>query len=270
MGRQVGAAAVKGQPAPAAAEGGNASVSVLQVEQPLHPGGSGLARLGIAGAQVTQGQQGSGGIVGIRNTTRKIGPGPAARVGMGEGVQAAELLSQQPVAELSALVRTQVRLQIAGGRKRAQGLGGHPGRQVGIDGPSPVPASRCHQKIHTPQDHGMLHLTAGRQAHDYEAGERNRFQVPAALRLNGLQHLQALPSRQGADQTQEGVSGGVEVVADLADGNQGRQGIADHRQAQPFEPLPGTDGQLEGKLGDPVPGRRYLIRRLRPGHRRSG
>ena len=70
MGRQVGTAAVEGQPPPAAAKGGNAAVSVLEVEQPLHPGASGPDRLGIDGTQVAQGQQGSGGIVGIRNPAR--------------------------------------------------------------------------------------------------------------------------------------------------------------------------------------------------------
>ena len=45
---------------------------------------------------------------------------------------------------------------------------------------------------------------------------------------------------------------GPEAMADLADGDQGRQGVADHRQAQPLEPLRRTDGQLRREAEAPV------------------
>src|SRR6185295_10852138 len=38
VGREIGAALVEGEPAPSAAERGNAAVGVLKPEQPVHPG----------------------------------------------------------------------------------------------------------------------------------------------------------------------------------------------------------------------------------------
>ena len=155
MSRQVGTAAIEGQPAPAAAKGGNAAIRVLQIKQPLHPGASRLDRLGIDGAQVAQGQQGSGGIVGIRNPTGKIRPGPPPGIGMGVWMQAAILLIQQPATEVSPSG------PYPGGDSRfspaAQGgerLRGHPGGQVGIDGPGPVGCERF-----PPESRGLRETT---------------------------------------------------------------------------------------------------------------
>jgi hypothetical protein len=64
---QVGAASVKWQRAPSAAKGGNASVSILQIQKPLNTHASRRLHIGALDLKVVQREQRPRRIIGIGN-----------------------------------------------------------------------------------------------------------------------------------------------------------------------------------------------------------
>src|SRR5438552_13630522 len=98
MRRQISSAAIKRQRAPAAAERWNASVSVLQVEQPINAGtGSGASWI-VSATERAQRQERARRVVRVRNSPGQVCPGPTAGRGVGVGMLVLELLSQKPIA----------------------------------------------------------------------------------------------------------------------------------------------------------------------------
>ena len=94
MSGEIGAGPVERQIGPAAAEGRDPAIAVLQIEQPLAPGVGGLTRVVIDLAELFQSQQRAGSIIGIGHTTGQGRPGPAAGRGVGKGMHLAILLLQ--------------------------------------------------------------------------------------------------------------------------------------------------------------------------------
>ena len=73
MRSEIGAAAVERERAPAATEGRDASVAVLQVEQPLNAARGCLTSL-VIGVEVAKSEKGSRGVVAIGDAARKVRP----------------------------------------------------------------------------------------------------------------------------------------------------------------------------------------------------
>ena len=148
MGRQVGAAAIEGQRAPAAAERGPAAVAILEVQEPLHAGPRRLDGLG-PGSRA--------GPVG-RSTCRAS---KAPAVSSASGTAPLESLQPQPPGsacvngctwrcwQLRSQSRASPTCQVLA--CRGQGVdrqGGVPGGKVGVDGPGAVGPGRVEEKLH--------------------------------------------------------------------------------------------------------------------------
>src|SRR5437773_10985311 len=69
---EIGAAAIEGQRAPSPAEGRDAAVAVLQVEQPFNAARGSLTSL--IGVEIPKREKGSGGVVAIGDAAREVRP----------------------------------------------------------------------------------------------------------------------------------------------------------------------------------------------------
>lgn len=185
VGGDVRGAAIEGQGSPAAAEGWDTAITVLQVEQPDDAGLGGAESVG-SGVEIRfeglQGEQGAGGIVGVGHATGQVGPGPASGRGAGVRVDRLVLLPEQPGAEA-----TERGLQGGVGELgSAEGLdreGGGPGGEVGVDGPAAVGADGVAEEGGGALGDGVLVLAEGREGHGDESGEGSGFEEAAAGRL---------------------------------------------------------------------------------------
>ncbi len=133
-------ALVKRELAPAFAEGGHAAIPVLQIEQPVDAQLGRLGRGVVKRAEPSQCQQGTGGIVGIRDRTRQIRPAPTTSRRMGEGVLGLGLAAKEPIQNALALVGCQFDAPVVRSSQCLDSQGGHPGCQVGVDWPATVVA----------------------------------------------------------------------------------------------------------------------------------
>ena len=97
MRREVGAAAVERELPPAAAEGGNAAVAVLQAAQPARTGQGRPRRIRIRVLEEREREQRTRGVVGVRDTAVEVGPGPPARGRAGVRMDAAVLLVEEGI-----------------------------------------------------------------------------------------------------------------------------------------------------------------------------
>src|SRR2546422_2164162 len=90
--------------------------------------------------------------------------------------------------------------------ERIDGKRRDPGREIGVDGPTAVLARRGEQKLNSLFRHGMIHLSAARQTHHHETGERCGFEETAARRLNVRQHFQRSLAREISGEPSEWIS----------------------------------------------------------------
>ena len=112
-----------------------------------------------------------------------------------------------------------------------------PGREIGVDGPTAVVARRGEQKLNSHFRHGMIHLSAARQTHHHETGQRRGFEETAARRLNVRQNLERSFSREISDEPREWISRWKMMMPGLADGDERGQGIAHDGQVKRGEEL---------------------------------
>src|SRR5436305_2104824 len=96
MGGDISAAVVERESSPAFAKCRNAAIVVLDIQQPFDSEESGFSRVRIIRTKLVKAQESSRCIIRIRDTSRKISPGPTARGGMGVRMHLPILLIQQP------------------------------------------------------------------------------------------------------------------------------------------------------------------------------
>ena len=159
-----------------------------------------------------------------------------------------ELLTQQPVEHSQSFRSAFWKLAQGIHRQRRK-----PRRKVRINGPTPIGPSGSTKELGALDRHRMRPLPAPCQAHHDEAGERDGLQKPAAGRLNIRQDRQRPPSRQIPCHAKHRVARWPMIMARLADCDQRRQRIADHRQPQRREPLVRARGQLKRQREHPTP-----------------
>src|SRR5258706_15239876 len=80
-------------------------------------------------------------------------------------------------------------------RRRYAGKGvdcecGHPGAEVGINGPTAIRALGGAEEVESSQGDRMAGLSAASQAHDDETGQRRGFEEASIRRLDSLQDLE--------------------------------------------------------------------------------
>ena len=112
----------------------------------------------------------------------------------------------------------------------------------------------------------MIALFASDEAHHDKTRQRYRFEKTATGRLNLLKYLQRSLQAHVPGQADDRVPCRMEMVADLANGDQRRKRIADHLQVQPLVPLAGHGRQLKRQLRNLGPG---LGRRAKPPRQRQ-
>src|SRR5580704_5975578 len=100
----------------------------------------------------------------------------------------------------------------------------------------------------------MISFPGGSEAHNDKAGQRSSLEESSARWLDSIEHSERPCASQVAKRAGQRVAGWGTVVPELADGNQGRQSVADNGKAEPVEPLLRKRSQLEGKLHDAPPG----------------
>src|SRR5439155_6906710 len=85
------------------------------------------------------------------------------------------------------------------------------------------------------------------------ARKRRRFEEAAARRLNRIELLKRAGARPRSHRASDGIARWTSHVSRLPHGNERRQRVADHRQAQPCEPFAWTRGELEWQLPHDAP-----------------
>ena len=103
MGGEIGAGPVERQIGPAAAEGRDPAITVLQIEQPLAPARAASREASSIWPSCFKAQR-AGSIIGIGHTAGQGRPGPATGRGVGKGMHLAILLLQEPLTDGRARV----------------------------------------------------------------------------------------------------------------------------------------------------------------------
>ena len=260
VGGDVGAGGVEGEPAPAAAEGGDAAVAVGQPLEPtkgLGPRGAHHRRriAPLGRLERRQRHDAAAGVVGVGHAAGKVGPGPPPRRRAGVGMTARPPLAEEPVARRLALPGPEEPPQAAPGRQPSDGQRRAPGGEVGVDRPGAAVALRGGEEARAVACHRVPGLPHPGEAHRHEARERRGLEVAAAGGLDGPERAQGRRPRERAHEPRREAPR-PEHVPHLADGHQRRQGVADDLEVDESEPRLRQRGQLEGELRHHAPRRR--------------
>src|SRR5262245_24052411 len=153
MGRQVRAAAIEWQSAPAATKCRPSAVAVLQV---FHPD-SGHSPVPVAALLTTlevslqcdQSNRCPRSVVTVWDAARQMTPSPRSRSCPGVGVHLRRLLIQKPCKQLITSVE---KLQVVRGSEGIDREGRYPNGQVGVDGPASVRANGADEKFDAASD----------------------------------------------------------------------------------------------------------------------
>ena len=101
---QVCSAPIEGERSPAATKRGNATVTILQIEQPLHTGDGSGSHGVIRIAKVVQCQQRTRSVVRIGHAAGQIGPCPATGLGVRVRMLRPVLLCEQPMPDAGSFI----------------------------------------------------------------------------------------------------------------------------------------------------------------------
>ena len=128
-----------------------------------------------------QGQQCTGSIVTVWNSTTQVTPAPTASFGTSKRMTLRMLAAKQPVQAI------QPRQVFPASCQGLQGQCRVPRCQVSVNRPATVGPNRIYQELYALLGDRMGSSARTGKAHDHETGERHRFQVAPAGGLHFLQ-----------------------------------------------------------------------------------
>lgn len=194
-----------------------------------------------------EGEQDAGGVVGIWHGAGEIGPTPTAWGSAGEWMAGGVLLGQQPPPDGGFHPGGKAWCSARFGES-ADGLGGDPRGEVGVDGPTAVGALGSEQEGDAAADDIVVTEAGGGEAHGDEAGQRCGFLIAAVGWLHGLGNLQQARGQVVAQEAERKQTGWGVLVADETDSDQGRETVADDAHIKAAEPAVGAGGEFEWQL----------------------
>jgi len=147
---------------------------------------------------------------------------------VGEGGLGAPLLAQEPGADRRAVGVGEKRRGVRAARQGVHRQGRDPRGQVGVDGPGAVRTDVGAQKLRAALRHDVVGQPARRQTHRDERREGRGFEEPAGAGVDAEEDVEDTGNEPFADPGPEILLLFRPAVADQADGDESRNGIADH------------------------------------------
>src|SRR5262249_38705739 len=148
-------------------------------------------------SKMFQSEHSSRRVVAVWDTTWQVRPAPTAWRSSRVGMSFLELLSKQPVHQLSSPIEI---VQLSGNGQSVDRKRRHPRLHAAVNWPAAVGPHRLPQKLDALACHRMFRVPDARQAECDEARQRDRLQEAAARRLYPLQHTQTATARQPTDE----------------------------------------------------------------------